>query len=105
MVEKLGDMKLKKVAGECLSSIAESVSINFILSLSYESLRKAKSPKVLSDSLVWIHQALMAFGTKGVALKELIEFVNSTALVNSNAAVRTAGVSVLGALRLFVGPG
>jgi cytoskeleton-associated protein 5 len=67
-------------------------------------LRKAKAPKTLIDSLTWIHGAIMEFGIAGLQVRELIEFLKS-ALSNSNAAVRTNSVTVLGALRIFVGPG
>lgn len=32
LVDKLGDVKIKKVATECLSSFAESVGLGFVLS-------------------------------------------------------------------------
>ncbi|KAI9347159.1 hypothetical protein DFJ73DRAFT_836828 [Zopfochytrium polystomum] len=104
LVDKLGDAKLKKVASDCLFAFAEAVSFGFVLTLAYEPLRKAKSPKILSDGLLWIHQSVMEFGAKGISIKELLEFLKSVGLANSNAAVRTSSISLLGALRLFLGP-
>ncbi|CAG8484013.1 10579_t:CDS:10 [Racocetra fulgida] len=67
----------------------------------YDPLRKAKSPKVLADSLLWFHGAIMEFGIAGVQVRELIDFIKF-ALTSSNAAVRTNAVAVLGALRIYV---
>ncbi|KAI8334829.1 armadillo-type protein [Chlamydoabsidia padenii] len=103
MVEKLGDIKLKKPAGECLVAFAEKTSLQFVLSQSYPIWKKAKSPKVVADSLIWIHQALSDFGISGLQIRDLIDFVK-TALSNTNAAVRTSAVTVLGVLRMYIGP-
>ncbi|KAI9004872.1 armadillo-type protein [Phycomyces nitens] len=103
LVEKLGDIKLKKNAGECLIAFAEKISLQFVLSLSYPVWKKAKSPKVLSDSLLWVQSVLMEFGIAGLQIRDLIDFLK-TALTNTNASVRTSAVSVLGVLRLYIGP-
>ncbi|CAG8638343.1 14946_t:CDS:10, partial [Gigaspora margarita] len=103
LLEKLGDIKLKKSAGETLTAFAEKISLQFVLGQSYDPLRKAKSPKVLADSLTWFHSAIMEFGIVGVQVRELIDFIKFT-LTSSNAAVRTNAVTVLGALRIYVGP-
>lgn len=67
-------------------------------------MNKAKAPKILADNLLWIHGAIMEFGIGGLQVRELIEFLKVT-LGSSNASVRTNAVTVLGALRVFVGPG
>ncbi|KAI7849124.1 armadillo-type protein [Circinella umbellata] len=103
LVEKLGDIKLKKPAGECLVVFAEKTSLQFVFSQSYPIWKKAKSPKVLADSLTWIHTAVMEFGIAGLQVRDLIEFLKF-ALSNTNASVRTSAVKVLGALRLYIGP-
>lgn len=103
MVEKLGDIKLKKPAGDCLVAIAEKISLQFVLSQTYPVLKKAKSPKVIADSLLWIHSCLMDFGISGLQIRDLID-VLKTALSNTNASVRTSAVTVLGALRQYIGP-
>ncbi|KAI9315486.1 armadillo-type protein [Dichotomocladium elegans] len=103
LVEKLGDIKLKKPAAECLIVFAEKTSLQFVFSQSYQIWKKAKSPKVLADSLTWVHQAIMEFGIAGLQVRDLIEFIKF-ALSNTNASVRTSAVTVLGALRMFIGP-
>ncbi|TPX36658.1 hypothetical protein SmJEL517_g01345 [Synchytrium microbalum] len=103
LVEKLSDVKIKKLATEALTSIAASTSLQFVLHEAIESLKPQKSPKVLQESLTWMQQALLQFGTTGVATRDIVDFVKS-ALANKDAQVRTAGVSVLGSLRMFAGP-
>lgn len=103
MVEKLGDIKLKKPAGDALAAIAETISLPFVLSQAYPVLKNAKSPKVLADSLIWIHGCLMDFGIAGLQVRDLIDLLKS-ALSNTNPAVRTSAVTVLGALRQYIGP-
>lgn len=104
MIDKMGDIKLKKAAGDCLTAYAEALSLQFVLSQSYDPLKKLKAPKALADSLAWINQQLGDFGIAGLAIRELIDFLKF-ALGSANAAVRTNAVSVLGILRRFIGPG
>ncbi|KAF9908102.1 Microtubule-associated protein, microtubule dynamics during spindle orientation [Linnemannia zychae] len=103
MIDKMGDIKLKKAAGDCLTAYAEALSLQFVLSQSYDPLKKLKAPKALADSLVWINQQLEDFGIAGLAIRELIDFLKF-ALGSANAAVRTNAVTVLGILRRFIGP-
>ncbi|KIP09127.1 hypothetical protein PHLGIDRAFT_29234 [Phlebiopsis gigantea 11061_1 CR5-6] len=100
--EKLGDIKLKKPAGETLLLFAEKTSLQFVLGHAYEPLSKQKAPKVLADAVTWIDQALAEFGIAGLSLRGLIEFLKS-ALNNSNAAVRTSATKTLVTVKLFAG--
>ncbi|KAL0946933.1 hypothetical protein HGRIS_013093 [Hohenbuehelia grisea] len=102
--EKLGDMKLKKPAGDTLLLFAEKTSLQFVLHQAYEPLSKQKAPKVLADALTWISTALTEFGIAGVSLRALIDFMK-TALGNSNAAVRTSATKTLVTVKRFAGPG
>ncbi|KAI8350708.1 armadillo-type protein [Mortierella sp. GBAus27b] len=104
MIDKMGDVKLKKAAGDCLTTYAESLSLQFVLSQSYDPLKKLKAPKALADSLQWINQQLEDFGISGLQVREMIDFLK-VALGSANAAVRTNAVTVLGTLRRFIGPG
>ncbi|KAJ1345061.1 hypothetical protein BSLG_000576 [Batrachochytrium salamandrivorans] len=93
-VDKMSDIKAKKVAGECLGCCVERTSLVFVLSQIYEPAKKLKSPKAIADVLVWMSDTIVEFTTAGVNVKGLVEFVKSN-LGNSNAAVRLAAVSVL----------
>ena len=46
----------------------------------------------------------MEFGTTGIALRDLIDFAK-VALGNTNQAVRTNAITMLGTVRQFAGPG
>ncbi|KAJ6630768.1 hypothetical protein B0H10DRAFT_2160163 [Mycena sp. CBHHK59/15] len=100
--EKLGDLKLKKPAGDTLLAFAEKTSLQFVLSQAYEPLSKQKAPKVIADAVTWINAALIDFGIAGLSLRNLIEFLK-TALQNSNAAVRTSATKTLVTVKLFAG--
>ncbi|KAF9264709.1 microtubule associated protein [Marasmius fiardii PR-910] len=102
--EKLGDMKLKKPAGDTLLLFAEKTSLQFVLNQAYDSLSKQKAPKVLADAITWINSALTEFGIAGLSLKSMIEFLK-TALQNSNATVRTSATKTLVTVKLFAGSG
>jgi cytoskeleton-associated protein 5 len=117
LCDKLGDLKLKKPAGETLLAFAEKTSLQFVLNqgairrarsvlysslLAYEPLGKQKAPKVLADAVTWINTALTDFGIAGLSLRGLIEFLK-TALQNSNAAVRTSATKTLVTVKLFAG--
>eukprot|EP00842_Homolaphlyctis_polyrhiza_P000842 jgi/Hompol1/1759/HPOL_000015-RA len=93
-LDKLSDMKVKKIAGECLSACAEKISFEFVLSQMYEPSKKLKSPKAIADVLGWINDNLIDFATAGVNVKALVEFTKLQ-LGNANAAVRTAAMTVL----------
>ncbi|EJT96656.1 ARM repeat-containing protein [Dacryopinax primogenitus] len=102
--EKLGDIKLKKPAGDTLILFAEKTSLSFVLSQAYEPMSKQKAPKVQADSLIWIGQALTEFGIAGLNLRSLVDFLK-VALGNPNAAVRAAATSTFVTFRLFAGTG
>jgi cytoskeleton-associated protein 5 len=103
-VEKLGDVKLKKPAAECLVAFAERTSLQFVLSQSYPIWKKAKSPKIMADALIWVHQALLDFGILGLQVHDLMDFAKA-ALSNTNPTVRSKAVTLLGAVRMYTGPG
>ncbi|PVV02077.1 hypothetical protein BB560_003480 [Smittium megazygosporum] len=104
LVDKLGDIKLKEPAANTLIAIAERLGLRFVLLFSVDSMSKQKSPKVLSDSLVWLNQVLLDFGSARLSLRPLIQFVINTGLQSNNAQVRSKSVTVMGTLRRFVGP-
>ncbi|KAJ3710235.1 armadillo-type protein [Lentinula guzmanii] len=59
MVAKLGDMKLKKPAGDALLLFGEKTSLQFVLNQGYEPLSKQKAPKVLADAIVLASKDLL----------------------------------------------
>ncbi|PVU95336.1 hypothetical protein BB561_001873 [Smittium simulii] len=104
IVEKLGDIKLKEPASSTLVSIVERLGLRFVLIVAIEPMSKQKSPKVLADSIVWLNQALIDFGSERLSLRPLIDFVIQTGLSSNNAQVRSKSITLIGTLRRFVGP-
>ncbi|KAK0556534.1 hypothetical protein OC846_001101 [Tilletia horrida] len=102
LCDKLGDIKLKGPAGETLTLYSEKTSFGFVLAQAFAPLSALKAPKAIADSLTWIDANLLEFGTAGVDLRSLIEFLLSC-LKNSNAMVRTNATKVFSTLARFVG--
>jgi cytoskeleton-associated protein 5 len=103
LIIRLGDVKIKKVAGDCLEKIAQKTSLEYVFSEAYECLKNQKSPKLIADGLSWMNSTLLEFGIVGISVKKLILFLKGM-LTNTNNNVRTAGVSVLLTARRFLGP-
>lgn len=113
LTDKLGDMKLKKPAGDALVVCAEKTSLAFVLAqceyrtchlltLAYDSMSKQKAPKALADALTWIKQQVIDFGIAGVTLRELITFIKG-ALGSPNALVRSSATALLVQVKIAVG--
>ncbi|KAI0221669.1 hypothetical protein L0F63_000494 [Massospora cicadina] len=102
LVDKLGDIKLKKAAMEALDAIIERLSLRFVLAQSCPLIAAQKSPKVQGDALLWIKQCLNDFGIAGVVIRPLVDFTLGP-LASSNATVRSNAVKLLAELRVYVG--
>lgn len=103
LCEKLGDMKLKVPAGETLSLFAEKTSLGFVLAQAITPLGNIKAPKAIADSLLWINQAILDFGSSGLDVRSLVDHLLSC-LKSANAGVRTNATLVIGTLARFLGP-
>ncbi|KAL1407788.1 hypothetical protein Q8F55_007223 [Vanrija albida] len=102
LTDKLGDLKLKKPAGDALSLAIERTSLAFVLAQSYEPMTKQKAPKAQADALTWIKQQVIDFGIAGIPLRDLITFIK-TALGSPNAAVRSSATALLVQVKIGVG--
>ncbi|KAK4053177.1 hypothetical protein OIV83_001912 [Microbotryomycetes sp. JL201] len=100
--EKLGDIKLKKPAGDALTIFAEKTSLQFVLSQAYEPMLKQKAPKAQADAISWVEQAVRDFGIVGLSVREMIDYLIA-GLKSTNPAVRTSATKALVTLRLYVG--
>nr|XP_058951305.1 cytoskeleton-associated protein 5-like isoform X2 [Pocillopora verrucosa] len=101
LVDKIGDIKLKEASKETLTTFAEVISLNYISLKVSKHAGSQKNPKVLAESLNWLSDAIKGFGFK-IDLKPHIAYVKE-ALANTNPAVRTAAISLLGTLHMYVG--
>ena len=103
MCEKLGDMKLKALAGETLLQYAEVTSLSAVLTHGVPWIGALKAPKAQADALVWMDQAILAFGAVGLDVPALVTFLG-TCLASANPAVRTSATAVVVTLARFAGP-
>lgn len=103
LVDKLGDMKLKKASSDALDAIIDCTSLNFVLGQSCPLIAGQKSPKVIGDALIWVKQTINDFGLAGVTVRPIVDFAVAL-LSSSNATVRSNAVKLLAELRLYVGP-
>ncbi|KAJ7391009.1 hypothetical protein OS493_021029 [Desmophyllum pertusum] len=101
LVDKIGDVKLKDVSKGALTTFAEVISLNYISLKVSKHAGSQKNPKVLAEALNWLSDAIKAFGFK-IDLKPHINYVKE-ALTNTNPAVRTAAIALLGTLHMYVG--
>ena len=104
LVEKLGDLKIKKAATACLESIISCVSLQVVISESFAPIKAMKAPKTIAESLLWISQSVRDFGVVGLKIKEIVLFVKDF-LSNAAAAVRSNSIAVLVSIRQFGHPG
>ncbi|OLY84750.1 Cytoskeleton-associated protein 5 [Smittium mucronatum] len=103
LTEKIGDIKLRLPAINALFSFSERLGLRFVLLFMTESLSSQKSPKVLTECLGFIDQCILEFGTRGVSLRPLINFVTSVGLGSNNAQVRSKSVNLMGTLYRYIG--
>ena len=103
MCDKLGDMKLKALAGETLLQYAEVTSLSAVLTQSLPCIGALKAPKAQADALAWMDQAILAFGPAGLDVPTLAAFLG-TCLTSANPAVRTSATAVVVTLARFTGP-
>lgn len=102
LCDKLGDIKLKTPAGETLVTFAEKTSFGFLLAQALGPLGSLKAPKAIADSVLWVDQTLLEFGTAGVDVRSLIDYL-ITCLKSANAAVRINATKAIGTLARFLG--
>jgi hypothetical protein len=104
MIEKFNDLKIKKISATCLESIITSVSLQVVLSESFESIKLMKAPKTIAECLLWISQSIKNTGIAGLKIKEIVMFAKNY-LSNASAAVRANSISILVAIRQYDRPG
>lgn len=100
VVEKLSDVKIKQQSVDTLMLMAEKLSLNFVSVQALKCAFEQKNPKVHSETLDWLGQALKEFGFL-IDIKAHIEFIK-TAMGASNPQVRTSAIGLLGVMHLFL---
>lgn len=101
ITEKLGDPKNSTSASAALTSIAEAIKLEYVVSKVVTFAFEQKSPKVQQESLLWVSQAIKEFGFQinpKLMIDDAKKGVNST-----NPTVRQATISLLGTMFLYMG--
>ncbi|XP_054885354.1 cytoskeleton-associated protein 5 isoform X3 [Poeciliopsis prolifica] len=102
LVDKIGDVKCGGNAKSALTAIGETCSLPWtaeqVVSLAFAQ----KNPKNQAETLNWLANAMKEFGFAGINVKGFINNVK-TALGASNPAVRTAAITLLGIMYLYMG--
>lgn len=101
ITEKLGDSKNSAVAADTLLAIAEATSLEYVADEMAAFAFNQKNPKVQQETLTLLCRALTEFGC-AVNVKSLMENLKK-AVAATNPGVRTAAISLLGTLYLFMG--
>jgi cytoskeleton-associated protein 5 len=103
IVEKLTDNKIKKTGVECLSVFCEVLGPQTIFGLIYKICVNHKTPKVISEALLFMASALIDFGLNTVELKPLVDCVKQV-LENPNPVVKQSAVLLLAEMFKYMGP-
>ncbi|XP_043263019.1 protein mini spindles [Colletes gigas] len=101
ITEKLGDAKNSTVAGETLLAIAEATSFEHMADEIMAFAFNQKNPKVQQETLTLLCKGLTEFGCV-INVKSLMENIKK-AVAATNPGVRTAAITLLGTLYLYMG--
>ncbi|KAG4099233.1 ARM repeat-containing protein [Neocallimastix lanati (nom. inval.)] len=103
ITEKISDLKIKKIAGECLESYIEAIGFQSVLKYMYNTIKETNNPKTIADSFMWINSNLLDFGCDGIDISELINILK-IGFNHSAPACRKNAIAVIATLRMFCGP-
>lgn len=101
IVALLGDPKNRAGASQVLTSVAEAIQLEFVVTKVIAIAFEQKSPKVQSEALIWVGSAIKEFGMQ-LNPKTLLDDVKK-AVQSINPAVRQAAIQLLGIMHLYMG--
>nr|XP_046250377.1 cytoskeleton-associated protein 5 isoform X2 [Scatophagus argus] len=102
LVDKVGDVKCGGNAKEGLTAIGVACSLPWTAEQVVSMAFAQKNPKNQAETLNWLANAMKEFGFAGINVKGFINNVK-TALGATNPAVRTAAITLLGVMYLYMG--
>ncbi|XP_041794841.1 cytoskeleton-associated protein 5 isoform X2 [Chelmon rostratus] len=102
LVDKVGDIKCGGNAKEGLTAIGQACSLPWTAEQVVSMAFAQKNPKNQAETLNWLSNAMKEFGFAGINVKGFINNVK-TALGATNPAVRTAAITLLGVMYLYMG--
>ncbi|KAG2491479.1 hypothetical protein HYH03_010264 [Edaphochlamys debaryana] len=103
VIDKVADLKLKQPSFDTLTSVAEAVGPQFVMTQLHKKAASHKNPKVQSETINWIGRAITEFGLAGCDVKQLLDWAKED-LGSANAGVRNAAIQMLGVMYRFLGP-
>ncbi|KXZ46795.1 TOG1 protein [Gonium pectorale] len=103
LIDKVADLKLKQPSFDTLTSVAEAVGPQFVMTQMHKKAAAHKNPKVQSETINWIARAITEFGMAGLDVRALLEWSKED-LGSANAGVRNAAIQLLGVMYRFLGP-
>ncbi|XP_011346802.1 protein mini spindles isoform X1 [Ooceraea biroi] len=101
IAEKLADTKNSSIVIETLLAITEATSLEYVAEEIVAYAFNQKNPKVQQETLLWLCRAVTEFGWS-LNIKSIIENMKK-AVAATNPSVRTAAVTLLGNLYLYMG--
>jgi len=101
IAEKLADAKNSSIAIETLLAIAEATTFEYVADEIIAFAFSQKNPKVQQETLLWLSRGLTEFGCN-LNVKSIIENIKK-AVAATNPSVRTAAITLLGTLYLYMG--
>lgn len=104
MLEKISDRKIKPAVRSALTAMAEICTPNFVYNITYETLKKAKSPPILAEIVDWIAVSVVEFGVSTVDVASMVSACISC-LESSNAAVRKNTIGLVALMHSYIGAG
>uniref|UniRef100_A0A8C5I6V6 TOG domain-containing protein n=1 Tax=Gouania willdenowi TaxID=441366 RepID=A0A8C5I6V6_GOUWI len=102
LVDKVGDVKCGGNAKEGMTAIGEACSLPWTAEQVMSMAFAQKNPKNQAETLNWLANAMKEFGFAGINVKAFISNVK-TALGATNPGVRTAAITLLGVMYLYMG--
>lgn len=103
LVEKFGDIKLRKPVYELFASLMEKNGTFNIMKQTIEGISDSKSPKILSETMKAMKDFLNEFGAAGIQDPLVLITKTKPHLENTNSVVRSAAVQLLGTYYLAFG--
>lgn len=101
IVALLADTKNSAGANQVLTSLAEAIQLEYVVSKVISIAFEQKSPKVQAEALNWVSGAIKEFGMQANP-KALLDDVKK-AVQSINPAVRQAAISLVGTMHLYMG--
>ncbi|GAB6028698.1 hypothetical protein CHUAL_004522 [Chamberlinius hualienensis] len=101
LAEKIGDSKNGSGASDALTAIAEATKLDYVASQVLDYVFSQKSPKNQVEAMNWLGNSIKEFGLI-IQVKPVIDHIKK-ALAATNPAVRTAAVTLLGVMYMYMG--